>query len=413
MQKSGILTNLSVKNTFTSLKYPNYRLWFGGQLVSLVGTWMQSAAQGFLVYQLTGSPAYLGYVGFAAGLPTWIFTLYAGVVADRIPRRTMMVVSQAVMMLLAFILAFLTFSGLVQPWHIIVLAFCLGIANAFDAPARQSFILEMVDRPDLSNAIALNATMFTSAIVIGPAVGGLAYAAFGPAWCFAINAVSYLAVILALLLMKLKPWTPPERKSQAWEDLKAGLKYVASNKIVLMLILNLGVFSLFGVGTMALLPAWSVEILGGDAATNGWMLSARGLGSLVGALLIASLGSAVFRGRLLTLGTFMLPIILLVFTFVHWLPLALILLVGIGFAFIAINNSSNALVQLQVRDELRGRVMGVYIMIFFGAMPLGSLYAGSTAAWLGEPATILLSALILICFAGFVYWRFPKMRQLG
>ena len=413
MLKAGILSNLSVKNTFASLKYPNYRLWFGGQLVSLVGTWMQSAAQGFLIYQLTGSPAYLGYVGFAAGLPTWIFTLYAGVVADRIPRRTMMVVTQTMMMLLALILAALTFSGLVQPWHIIVLAFFLGIANAFDAPARQSFILEMVDRQDLSNAIALNATMFTSAIVIGPAVGGLAYAAFGPAWCFAINSVSYLAVILALLLMKLKPWTQPERKSQVLDDLKTGLKYVASSKIVLMLILNLGVLSFFGMGTMTLVPAWSVEILGGDAATNGWMLSARGLGSLLGALLIASLGRAAFRGRLLTLGTFLLPTFLFVFTFVRWLPLALILLVGIGFAFIAINNSSNALVQLQVRDELRGRVMGVYIMIFFGAMPLGSLYAGTVASWLNEPATVLLSSLILICFAGLVYWRFPQMRKLG
>jgi len=413
MLKAGILSNLSVKNTFASLKYPNYRLWFGGQLVSLVGTWMQSAAQGFLIYQLTGSPAYLGYVGFAAGLPTWIFTLYAGVVADRIPRRTMMVVTQTMMMLLALILAALTYSGLVQPWHIIVLAFFLGIANAFDAPARQSFILEMVDRQDLSNAIALNATMFTSAIVIGPAVGGLAYAAFGPAWCFAINSVSYLAVILALLLMKLKPWTPPERKSQVLDDLKTGLKYVASSKIVLMLILNLGVLSFFGMGTMTLVPAWSVEILGGDAATNGWMLSARGLGSLLGALLIASLGRAAFRGRLLTLGTFLLPTFLFVFTFVRWLPLALILLVGIGFAFIAINNSSNALVQLQVRDELRGRVMGVYIMIFFGAMPLGSLYAGTVASWLNEPATVLLSSLILICFAGLVYWRFPQMRKLG
>jgi len=302
---------------------------------------------------------------------------------------------------------------LVQPWHIIVLAFFLGIANAFDAPARQSFILEMVDRQDLSNAIALNATMFTSAIVIGPAVGGLAYAAFGPAWCFAINSVSYLAVILALLLMKLKPWTPPERKSQVLDDLKTGLKYVASSKIVLMLILNLGVLSFFGMGTMTLVPAWSVEILGGDAATNGWMLSARGLGSLLGALLIASLGRAAFRGRLLTLGTFLLPTFLFVFTFVRWLPLALILLVGIGFAFIAINNSSNALVQLQVRDELRGRVMGVYIMIFFGAMPLGSLYAGTVASWLNEPATVLLSSLILICFAGLVYWRFPQMRKLG
>jgi MFS family permease len=230
------IPRFSIKETFVSLRYPNYRLWFIGQLVSLTGTWMQSAAQGFLVYELTQSPAYLGYVSAANGIPSWLFTLYAGAIADRVPRRTLMVITQSVMMLLAFILALLAFTGLVQPWHIIVLAFLLGICNAFD---RQAFVLEMVDREVLTNAIALNSTMFTSAIVIGPAVGGLAYAWVGPEWCFTLNGLSYLAVIAALLMMKLKPLAHTNRKPVSLSDIKEGLLYVARNPLVRMLITNL------------------------------------------------------------------------------------------------------------------------------------------------------------------------------
>jgi MFS family permease len=196
---------VSARGTFAALQYPNYRLWFIGQMISLVGTWMQGTAQGYLVYELTRSPAYLGYVGFAAGVPSWLFMLYGGVIADRMSRRTLLVITQTCMMLLAFLLAGLTFTGRVQPWHIIVLAFLLGTANAFDAPARQAFVLEMVDRQHLTNAIALNSTMFNLGTAIGPAMAGITYSLFGPAWCFTINAFSFLAVIAALLLMKLKP----------------------------------------------------------------------------------------------------------------------------------------------------------------------------------------------------------------
>ena len=196
-------TERGFKQTFRALVYPNYRLWFIGQVISLFGTWMQSTAQGFLVYELTHSPAYLGYVAFAAGVPTWLFTLLGGVVSDRIARRTLLIITQNCMMVLAFILAGLTFLGLVQPWHIIVLAFLLGVANAFDSPARLALAPELVDRKDLTNAIALNATMFNIATIVGPATAGLVYAAFGPGWCFFLNGLSFVAVIIALLLMKL------------------------------------------------------------------------------------------------------------------------------------------------------------------------------------------------------------------
>jgi len=217
---SRTVGQVSWQQTFAALKYPNYRLWFWGQMVSLFGTWMQSTAQGFLVFQLTHSPAYLGYVGFAAGLPSWLFMLYAGVIADRMSRRTLLVITQTCMMVLAFIIAGLTFLGLVQPWHILVLALILGVANAFDAPARMAFVLEMVEREDLTNAIALNSAMFNSALVVGPAVAGITYAAFGPAWCFTINGFSFIAVIAALLAMRLRPQVVARRRASALTDLK-------------------------------------------------------------------------------------------------------------------------------------------------------------------------------------------------
>src|SRR5271157_3927369 len=209
--------------TFAALDFPNYRLWFFGQMTSLFGTWMQSTAQGYLVYELTRSERYLGYVGFSSGIAAWMFLLYGGAMADRIPRRSLLVVTQALSMLLALILAALTFLRVVAPWHIIVLAFSLGVVNAFDAPARQSFVVDMVDKRVLTNAIALNSTMFNTAMVVGPSVGGLAYAFFGPGWCFVINGLSFVAVIAALLAMKLPAWTPRPRAENTLAEIREGL----------------------------------------------------------------------------------------------------------------------------------------------------------------------------------------------
>jgi MFS family permease len=400
MVEAGSLARFNFKETFISLKYPNFRLWFIGQLVSLVGTWMQSAAQGYLVYELTKSPAFLGYVSAANGIPSWIFTLYAGAIADRMPRRTLMVITQSAMMVLAFILAALAFTHLVQPWHIIVLAFMLGICNAFDAPARQAFVLEMVDREVLTNAIA-----------IGPAVGGLAYAWVGPEWCFTLNGLSFVAVIIALLMMKLKPMPHMARKPVSFRDIADGLVYVARDSTLRLLIANLGVTTIFGLGIATLIPAWAVNILHGDSATNGFLLSARGIGSLIGALMIAALGRRNIRGRLWTYGSFVLPIFLLIFAAMRWLPLSLVAMVGIGWGFVMINNVSNALVQTHIVDEMRGRVMGIYTLVFFGSMPIGSFLAGSVAEALGEPPTAVISASILIVFAFLVLWR-TKIREM-
>jgi MFS family permease len=399
-------------HTFSALRHRNYRLWFAGQLVSMFGTWMQTTAQGFLIFELTNSAAYLGYVSFATGVPTWLLTLYGGVIADRISRRNLLVITQTSMMLLAFILAGLTFLKLVQPWHVILLAFLLGTANAFDTPARQSFVLEMVGRDDLTNAIALNSALFNSATAVGPAVAGLTYALVGPAWCFTINGVTFIAVITALLLMRFKHQVKPAGKSSAIRDMGAGLRYAASHQTIRLLIAGLGIVSLFGLGFIPLMPAWAVNVLGGDVRTNGLLQSARGLGALLAALMIAYYGGLKSRGKLLTLGSFIFPSLLIVFALVHWLPLSLVVLVGVGWGFMLLVNLSNALVQTQVPDELRGRVMSIFTLAFFGLFPVGSLIAGSLADVIGEPPTVLIGAIIVLVVATLAWLRFPQIRRL-
>jgi MFS family permease len=403
---------ISLKHAFSSLRHRNYRLWFWGQMVSLFGTWMQITAQGFLIYELTRSSAYLGYVGFAAGLPSWFFMPLGGVVADRVQRRTLLMITQTSMMALAFILAALSFLHVVQPWHIVLLAFLLGIANAFDAPARHAFVPDMVGREDLTNAIALNSTIFNSATAIGPAVAGITYALVGPAWCFMINGVSFIAVIAALSRMRLKAGEREVSQSSALQDLKEGFRYVLGHPMIRTLISLIVVTSLFGVSFAVLLPAWAVEVLGGDSTTNGWLQSARGVGALIGALLIASLGRFDFKGRLLTLGSFVFPLLVLAFSFVRWLPLSLAVLFGTGVGVIFIFNLANALVQTLVRDELRGRVMGIYSLTFFGFLPVGALWIGTMAQRFGETAAVLVNAGIMLLLCTAIAISVPELRRL-
>ena len=402
-----------INSTFSALSYPNYRLWFIGQMFSLVGTWMQSTAQGYLVYQITQSAAFLGYVSFANGLPTWLFTLYGGVIADRIPRRKMLVITQSSMMVLAVILAALTFTNTVQPWHIIVLAFLLGTANAFDTPARQSFVTEMVDRKDMTNAIALNSTMFNIGTVVGPAIAGLVYALFGPGWCFTINAISFIAVIFALALMKLSNIVPAPSGDSAIKELKEGVAYALHDNTIRSLLIHLGVIGVFGFGLLTLLPAWAVDVLKGDVTTNGLLLSARGIGSLIGALMIAYIGSRGTRGKIWSIGYFFTPIFFILFAFTRWVPLSLAVMVAIGWAAMAMLNTTNALIQSHVPDQLRGRVMGVYALVFMGGTPVGSLIAGWSADKYGEPITVIAFSCVFMAMAILVFFLHPELRKLN
>jgi MFS family permease len=401
------------RRTFAALRHRNYRLWFQGQLVSMVGTWMQITAQGFLVFQLTHSTAYLGYVGFASGVPSLLFMLFGGVIADRVARRKLLVMTQSTMMVLAFILAGLSFAQLVQPWHIILLALALGTANAFDAPAAQAFVLELVERQDLTNAIALNATLFNLATVVGPTVAGLTYAAVGPAWCFTLNGLSFIAMIVALLRMRLPVHTVPSRTQTALAQLHEGVRYTLAQPLLRTLIAVPAVAALFGTAYATLLPAWAVEVLGGDAATNGLLQSARGAGSLLGALMIAAVGYAGWRGRWLTIGTFVYPLVLLLFAAVRTVPLSVAVLIGVGWGGMLLFNMANTLVQSHVSDELRGRVMSIYSLTFFGGMPLGALWSGALGHVIGAPLTIVVGALIVLGFAVLLWVRMPQVRQLS
>lgn len=401
-----------LQRTFAALQYRNYRLWFFGQMTSLFGTWMQMTAQGFLIFQLTQSSTYLGYVAFASGLASWLFMVFAGVVSDRVPRRSLLLITQSTMMCLAFILATLTFSGLIQPWMIVLMAFFLGVANAFDAPSRLAFVSELVEKPDLTNAIALNATMFNTATATGPALAGLTYAAFGPAWCFLINGVSFIAVIAALLAIRLPSFRQPESHSSPFADLLAGIRYVRSQRMILTIIAMIGATSIFLMSFVSLIPAWAVRVLGGDATTNGLLQSARGLGALIGAISLASLGRFQFKGQLFTLGTFIFPVMILLFTLMRWTPLSLLALLLVGLAQILVMNLANALVQTLAADQMRGRVMGIYSFLFFGMGPIGSLVAGAAADRIGEPLTVAIGAGIALLVALTISLSVPQLRRL-
>ena len=406
------MLRLTLAQTFAAMRHRNYRLWFIGQLISLVGTWMQTTAQGYFIYTITHSVVYLGYVGFVSGLPSWLFILYGGVIADRVPRRTLMIITQSSMMVLAFVLAALAFLNVVQPWHILVLAFLLGTANAFDTPARQSFVVEMVDREDMTNAIALNATMFNLGAIVGPAIAGLTYALIGPAWCFTLNGISFIAVIIALGMMRIKLPQAPLLRLSILTAVKDGLRYVRSERLVATLSISTFVMNVFGFGLIVLIPAWAVSVLKGDVTTNGLLLSARALGAVIGGLLIAAIAGRGKRGRLWSTSSFLLPLVMAGFALTRWLPLSLILLAGMGFFLISIMNTSNAMVQSRVPDELRGRVMGIYSLMFMGGGPIGSLLVGEVASWTNEPMTALMCAGVMLIFAAFIWLGRPEVRAM-
>lgn len=399
--------------TFAALRHPNYRLWFMGQLVSMAGTWMQSTALGYLVFELTRSSAWLGYTAFASGIAAWMFTLHGGVVADRVNRRDLLVVAQGGAMLLALVLAALTFSGVVQPWHLLVLAFLLGVVNAFEGPARQAFVLEMVTREDLTNAISLNSMMFNAATALGPAIGGLLYAWVGPGWCFSVNGASFLALIGALLAMRLPKSDRVPSRTTVRAQIREGFTAIRADRRILALILIVASTTFTAVSFLTLLPAWAVRVLGGDATTNGYLQSARGVGAVIASLVIASLGRVQWRGRMLTLAIFAIPVAIFGVTVVRGLPRSLVAMFVTGVALISVFNLANALVQAVVPDEVRGRVMSVYNLAFMGVLPLGSLLVGGLAHTIGEPDAGMICAAVGLVAAAAITLAVPEIRRMS
>ncbi len=383
--------------TFSALRYRNYRLWFTGQSFSLMGTWLQNVAQSWLMYQMTHSKIALGWLAFAGTVPTLLLMLPAGVVADRVPRRRLLVVVQAVMMVQAFTLALLVALRALQPWHLIVLAVWLGVANSFDAPTRQAMVAELVegDRHTLMNAIALNSLMFNLSRVVGPALGGLFLASLGPFWCFALNGLSFLAVIGALLAMAPTyvdlngsgtvgvPW---------YRQLAEGVRYTLSDAFLRGLILMAGVSSLFGASYVTLLPAYAVEALHLQVVGFGLLHTTVGLGALIGALTVAAGSRSPDRDRWLSLGALGFPAALLALALARQAALAMAILFVVGFTFVVQFATVNTLIQSYVPDALRGRVMSIYTLMFFGLTPFGALLAGAVAHFWSLTAGIALGA---------------------
>jgi MFS family permease len=402
-----------VPQTFRSLQHRNFQLYFAGQLISVAGTWMQVVAQAWLVYELSHSELMLGLVGFAAAIPSLLISPWGGVVVDRVNKRNLLVVTQAAAMVLAFILAALTFAGIVQVWEIIVLAAMMGVVNAFDGPARQAFVVEMVGREDLPNAIAINSMMFNGARVVGPALGGILLATVGTAWCFFINGVSFLAVIVCLLLMRLTPRTRVLEIGSPWTDLKHGLRYVQLHREIFALLMLALIFSVFGISYNTVLPAFIDQVLHADATGYGVLNAFIGMGAVVGAFIMARYGERGQRGRWLVWVDLAFPFILLAFAYNANFALALLLAFGLGVGFMLTFTIINTLLQTNVDDKMRGRVMGLYTLTFFGFAPFGNLAIGTLSERWGMSLTILLSAACSLLLSAIVILLVPQLRKMA
>jgi MFS family permease len=393
-----------------SLRHRNFQLFFSGQLISLIGTWMQNIAQAWLVYRLTGSSLLLGIVGFAGQIPIFLFAPIGGLAADRWNRHHVVIGTQVASMILAFILAALTLFHFVHVWEIVVLAALLGVVNAFDVPARQSFLIEMVVREDLMNAIALNSSMFNGARVIGPAIAGILVARIGEGWCFFANAVSYIAVIIGLLMMKLGPLRTASKDSSPFEHIAEGFRFVRRTKPILALVLLIGLVSLVAVPYSVLMPIFADRVLHSGAHGLGILMGATGIGALLGALTLAIRRGVQGLGRVvgLSAGGFGVSLILFAFSRSLWLSVAL--LVPVGYGVMLQMSSSNTLIQAMVPDELRGRAMAMYTMMFMGMAPVGSLFAGALADKIGAPWTVAIGGLGAIAGAAAFLHRLPSLR---
>jgi MFS family permease len=371
---------------------------------------MQSIAQGWLVLQLTNSPFYVGLVSALGSIGVLLFTLYAGVVADRSDKRRVVVITQSLLMIQAFALAALVGTGRVTVESVMALAAFLGVVNAFDIPTRQSFLVEMVGKDDLMNAIALNSSVFNATRVFGPAVAGVLIGTVGTAWCFALNGVSYLAVIGGLLAMRLPAHVPQPARGSAWAGFRESLAFVRGDPRVSALVVLTGLFSVFGFPFLVLMPVVTRDVLHAGAAGYGALTAAVGLGALLGALGLAVLSGRIPKGRTLVLGGMSFGLALALFASSRNFTLSLVLLAFAGCAMILNNALTNTLLQTLVPDGLRGRVMGFYSFVFVGLAPLGSLQAGVLAEHFGAPWAVAAGGIMTALAMAVAAWRVPELR---
>jgi MFS family permease len=405
------LTGLQV--IIRSFRYRNYRLFFGGQSVSLIGTWIQRIAVPWLVYRLTGSAFLLGVVGFAGLIPTFLLAPLAGVLSDRWNRRHILIATQILAMIQSLLLAFLFFSKSIQVWHIVLLSIFLGCVNALDTPARQSFVVEMVEKKeDLGNAIALNSSMVHSARLLGPSIGGVLIAAMGEGICFLLNGVTYTAVILSLLVMKVAPRKVSSQNAKVLPGLKQGFSYVFGFAPIRSIILLIGLVSLMGMPYAILMPVFAREILHGGSHTLGFLMGASGVGAFIGAIYLASRRSVLGLEKVIPISAALFGIGLITFSLSRLVSLSLGLLVVVGLAMVMQMASSNTILQTIVDDDKRGRVMSFYSMAFMGTAPFGSLLAGGLASSIGAPNTLLIGGISCILGAMVFASKLARLKEM-
>jgi MFS family permease len=397
-----------------ALRHRNYRLYFGGQSISLIGAWMQRVALAWLVYRLTGSTLMLGLVGFAGRIPLFILSPIAGVLADRWSRRRILLFTQALAMTQAFVYSFLVLSHWIRIWEVIVLAVLFGIISAFDVPTRQSFVIEMLeDKKDLGNAIALNSSVFNLARLLGPSIAGLLIAALGEGICFLINGVSYLAVIGSLLMMRLATKRAAPNRTKARQALMEGFRYAAGFAPIRSILLMLALVSLMGMPYLVLMPVFARDILHGGPGTLGFLMGCAGMGALAGALFLAARKSVVGLGKMIPISAGLLGGSLIAFSFSRSLYVSLPLMVVTGFGQMVHMATGNTLLQTLVDDDKRGRIMSLYAMAFGGVMPLGSLLAGTVAGWIGAPWTVFSGGVACLVGATVFAAKLPKLRAMA
>jgi MFS family permease len=398
-------------STFRALRHRNFRLWFFGQLTSLVGTWMQTIAQNWLVYQMTGSAADLGLVNFVGAIPLVPLTLYAGAIADRFEKRRVIFWCQAAMMALAFLLAALCWTGAVRLWHVLLLAFFLGAAQALDTPARQAFVVELVGKEDLTNAIALNSGIFHGARVLGPAAAGILVATSGVAGAFFVNGVSFVAVLLCLFLMDVALIRRTGAAGESAKDLLGGARFLRENRVPRGIVVLISLSALLAMPYHVLIPIFAREILGQGAQGYGVLMSAAGVGAVLGSLFSASRYVGERKGATITAGSLVFPFVLLAFAFCRSYTAAALLLVAIGFSFVLQNAPANSLLQHLVPDHLRGRVMALYVSLFLGLMRIGSLLLGGLAEMTSAPTALAALSVTALLVGLWVRFRYPELSR--
>lgn len=391
----------------------NYRLFFAGQGISLIGTWMTQIATIWLVYNLTKSPLMLGVVGFSSQIPTFFLSPFGGVFVDRFSRHRTLIGTQILAMIQSLVLAVLALSGGIQVWHIIALSLFQGFINAFDAPARQTFVPELVERrEDLANAIAVNSTVFNGARLIGPAIGGLLLARVGPAYCFLIDGFSYIAVIIALLAMKIKPNKKTVTKTNPLQQIKEGFVYAFGFPPIRAILLLSALVSLMGMQYTIIVPIFAEEIIKGGAETLGFLMAGSGVGALAGGIYLATRKTVVGLGQLITLAPAILGIGLIAFSFSRFLPISLFTMLFIGLGTILQVAASNTVLQTIVEDDKRGRVMSFFSMSFLGVVPFGSLLGGALADRIGAPNTLMIDGIACILGSIFFIKQLPALKQM-